>query len=253
MAKHLDETPTVPPRRTQEEAPEEGAPGWMTTFADMMSLLLCFFILLLSFSSMDVAKYEKVLGSLKYAFGVQRTPSDSEFASPPGVSQELSENLSADQKDILGLVLVLRKLVHQDVDVKDLAVVSSDRNGALLRVQAGAMFDPGSAALKPEAVKIIDKAVTILKERNFSVVIRGHTDSHIVHSAQFPSNWELSAARAAASARLVIERGAIDTNRIKAIGYADSRPLVPNSTEENRAFNRRVEFYFHKPNAEGVW
>lgn len=253
MAKQMDESPPAPPRRTQEEVPEEGAPGWMVTFADMMSLLLCFFVLLLSFSSMDVAKYEKVLGSLKYAFGVQRTPSDSEFASPPGISQEMSENLSADQKDILGLVLVLRKLVQQDADVKDLAVVSSDRTGALLRVQAGAMFDPGSAALKPEAVKIIDKVVTILKERNFSVVIRGHTDSQHIHNAQYPSNWELSAARAAASARLVIERGGVDTNRIKAIGYADSRPLVPNNTEENRAFNRRVEFYFHKPNAEGVW
>ena len=252
MAVKMDETP-APPRRTQVEVPEEGAPAWIVTFADMMSLLLCFFVLLLSFSSLDIAKYEKVLGSLKYAFGVQRTPSDSEFASPPGVSQEMDKKLSADQKDILGLVLVLRKLVQQDVDVKDLAVVSSDQTGALLRVQSGAMFDPGSATLKPEASMIIDKVVTILRERNFSVVIRGHTDSQLIHSAQFPSNWELSAARAAASARRIIERGGIDTNRIKAIGYADSRPLVPNNTEENRAFNRRVEFYFHKPNAEGVW
>lgn len=253
MAKQNEEAAPAPRKRRREEAAEEGAPGWMVTFADMMSLLLCFFVLLLSFSSMDVAKYEQVLGSLKYAFGVQRSPSDFHFAAPPGVAREMSEKLSQDQKEILGLVLVLRKLVQQDVDVKNLAVVSSERNGALLRVQSAAMFDPGSAALKPEAIKVIDKVVTILRERNFHVVIRGHTSSDPAINEVFPSNWELSAARAAAAARLVMERGGVDANRIKAVGYADSRPLVPNNTPENKSLNRRIEFYFHKPGAEDVW
>lgn len=81
--------------------------------------------------------------------------------------------------------------------------------------------------------------------------MRGHTDDIPVRSAKYPSNWELSAARAAAALRYIVEKGGINPSRLKAVGYAGTRPLVPNTSEANRAINRRVEFYFHRPRVEG--
>ena len=91
--------------------------------------------------------------------------------------------------------------------------------------------------------------IDILKKHNYKVVVRGHTDDLPIRSEIFPSNWELSAARAAATLRYLAGQG-ISPSRMKAVGYADTRPIVPNNTKDNRALNRRVEFYFHRPGVE---
>ncbi len=114
------------------------------------------------------------------------------------------------------------------------------------------MFAPNSAVLKPEAAKILDGVTNILLNQKVDLVIRGHTDDTENGSGLYPSKWELSAARAAAALRYILAKGdgAIAATRLRAAGYADSRPLVPIIDEDSRAVNRRVEFYYHSPEVQ---
>ena len=233
--------------------PEEGAPTWMVTFADMMSLLLCFFVLLLSFSSQNTAKFEKILGSLKYAFGVTKDPSDFHFASMPGMSVEMENSLTQDQQQVLGLVMVLKRLLEQEPDLENMAQVTTERGGATMRVETGVLFEENSAKLTPQAQSVLEKVRAVLTSRNFNLAVRGHTDDTAVNGI-YSSNWELSSARAAVAADYLAKPDpALYSPRIKAVGYADARPLVPNSDPKNKHQNRRLEFYFHKPDAELHW
>ncbi|MDQ7032665.1 MAG: OmpA family protein [Desulfonauticus sp.] len=237
--------------REEECKCEGGLPGWLATFADLMSLLLTFFVLLLSFSNQDVQKFKDMLGSIKEAFGVQIQRKEADYtAFSPTKFERKDIKIDQSVKQILGMVLQLKAMLEQNSNLKKYVHVSSDDNGILVRVSSGVMFDPGDAKIKPQAYPILDKVIKILKENNFDLVVRGHTDDRPVHSKKFPSNWELSAARAAAAARYIIEKGGINPARVKAVGYADTRPLVPNTSEANRALNRRVEFYFKRPEVE---
>ncbi|NEP77091.1 MAG: OmpA family protein [Okeania sp. SIO3B3] len=245
----------IPIPKKPEGAPpaQEGAPSWMVTFADLMSLLLCFFVLLLSFSSQNTAKFEKILGSLKYAFGVVKDPNDFNFATMPGRSLEMEKELSQEQKQVLGLVMILKRVLEQEPDLEHMASVSTERSGANMRIQSGVLFEENSAKLTPQAKQVLEKVRAVLTSRNFNLAVRGHTDNSAI-SGIYGSNWELSAARAAVAAQYLIESDpALYKARVKAVGYADARPLVPNSDAKNKFQNRRLEFYFHKPDAEMRW
>lgn len=237
--------------RKEECKCPDGLPGWLATFADLMSLLLTFFVLLLSFSNQDVQKFRDMMGSIKDAFGVQIQRKQADYiAFSPTRYERKDIKLDKDTKVLLGMVLKLKAVLDEDEFLKKNVEVTSDDNGVLIRVGSGVMFDPGGAVLKPKAYPILNEVIKILKENNFDLVVRGHTDDRPVRSKKFPSNWELSAARAAAAVRYIIQKGGINPSRIKAVGYADTRPLVPNTSEANRALNRRVEFYFHRPQVE---
>ncbi len=230
---------------------EEGLPGWLATFADLMSLLLTFFVLLLSFSNQDVQKFRDMMGSIKDAFGVQVQRKQADYiAFSPSQFERKDIKIDQDTRMLLGMVLKLKAVLEENKLLKKNVDVTSDDNGVLIRVSSGVMFKPGSAVLKPEAYPVLNEVIKLLKENNFDVIVRGHTDDTPA-GANFPSNWELSAARAAAALRYIVEKGGINPSRLKAVGYADTRPLVPNTSPSNRALNRRVEFYFHRPQVEG--
>ncbi|MGE4298433.1 MAG: OmpA family protein [Desulfovibrionaceae bacterium] len=227
---------------------EEGLPGWLATFADMMSLLLCFFVLLLSFAKQDVQAFKTLMGSIQDAFGVQVKRKEAQYAAfSPSRFERKDVELSQENKQVLGLVLQLKALTTQDENLKKSAKIASDENGVIMRITTDELFDPGSATLKPGADAYIDHIISVLKEHNFDLVVRGHTDNQAVHSQIYPSNWELSSARAAAALRRIMERSDIQATRLKAVGFADTQPLVPNNTPQNQAINRRMEFYFHRP------
>jgi len=114
------------------------------------------------------------------------------------------------------------------------------------------MFMPGSATLRPEGIKVLQGVVEVLKKHKMNLAVRGHTDDEETGGSVYPSKWELSAARAAAAARYIIESAGISSTRVKAVGYADSNPLVPNTTAENKAVNRRVEFYYYSPDMQNA-
>lgn len=231
---------------------EEGLPAWVATFGDLMSLMLTFFVLMLSFANMDIQKYQDMMGSIKDAFGVQVKRKQADYvAFSPSKMERKDVQLDKENRVLLGMVMRLKALIKDDQELRRNVDISPDDQGVLVRVDNSFLFDPGSAKLKNEAKRALSKIIQTLKERNFDLVIRGHTDNTPLDSDVYPSNWELSASRAAAALRYVAKKGDIPTTRLKAVGYADTRPLVPNTSPSNRARNRRVEFYFHRPEVKG--
>jgi chemotaxis protein MotB len=240
-------------KKPAEEGPKrEGLPPWMATFADMVTLLLCFFVLLLSFANQDVQKFRDVLGSIRDAFGVSvvRTKSSDLGLETTSSTETMTAPTSSAEQILAGVVIRIRSILDKTPELKQASGVRVDREGVLFDVRSSALFEPGSAKLNPEATRALDSVVTVLKEYPLNLVVRGHTDNQPVTSSRYPSNWELSAARAANALAYIVEVGGIPVNRVKAVGYAQTRPVAPNSTVEGRLANQRVEFYFHKPDGD---
>jgi len=239
-------------RRPPEDPPaDEGLPPWMATFADMVTLLLCFFVLLLSFAEQSEEKYRDALGSLKGAFGVKEVRAVSEdmaqFSTSP-TAKEMASRISHDERLLLGVVMRIKSLLEEeDMELKEGTGVTADRDGVVFRASSAAMFEPGSAELSRNSTAILDKVVKVLKDYKLNIVVRGHTDDRPISTRKYPSNWELSAARAAMALDYIVNKGGIEISRAKAVGYADTRPDVPNDSDENRLKNQRVEFYLHMP------
>ncbi|CCO22698.1 OmpA/MotB family protein [Maridesulfovibrio hydrothermalis] len=246
MAKKKEEIIYVLAKAPSEPPPEDGLPPWMATFADMVTLLLCFFVLLLSFSNQDIANFESLKGSMAEAFGVQFQ--DKTGKKMPFSEQEYkaSSMKAAAKKNLEALEVDIRAFVTAG-KLQKLMAVNSDQQGVLVRVPSRAIFKPGTAEINPRSTKLLDKVANIMKKRNFNLVVRGHTDDRVTRNNVYSSNWELSAARAASCLRYILKKSGVSSNRMKAVGYAGTKPLVPNTSNRNRAINRRVEFYYQPP------
>ena len=226
------------PRREEPPKPkcEAGAPKWMTTFSDLMSLLMCFFVLLLSFSEMDVAKFKEVAGSLRNAFGVQRE--EVVFEIPKGldiVSREFQPRFTVEELLERIKAAIKLELIKGEIQIESL----EDR--VVLRLKDRLVFPPGSAQLTNRARQVLDGLGEIFKLFDGEIVVAGHTDDIPPQKGPYRSNWELSAARAVAVVEYLIKKGYVVPEQVSAVGYGPSRPLYPNDTPEHRAANRRVE------------
>ncbi|MBU1610886.1 MAG: OmpA family protein [Proteobacteria bacterium] len=225
--------------------PEEGLPPWMATFADLVTLLLCFFVLLLSFTNTDTANMRMMLGTMRDAFGVQAEDSTAMNIAYSDKSKQFKTVVERED-DIKQLASSLKKLIKND-NLQQEASISRDTSGVMLRVGNKAMFQPGKAELLPAAVSILMEVVKVMKSTEFNLMVRGHTDGEVLTDDRLNSNWELSATRAAVSLRWILEHSDVHPNRLKAAGFASSKPLVPSNTAQNKTLNRRVEFYFVVP------
>lgn len=207
-------------RKTSPPAEEE----WLLTYADMVTLLLAFFVMLASISKVDMVMFEKVQAGLAREIGKRE-------ARKP--LQELKDTLHRTVKE---------------AGVEDKVGIGSDDDGIMVEFAAAPYYPAGSAELLPEARPGLLKVAETLSHplyEGFRVEVQGHTDDSPIRTAQFPSNWELSAARATAVVRLFAEAGIAPT-RMAAIGYADVIPKAPNRDRdglpiaENQAMNRRI-------------
>ncbi|MUM78471.1 OmpA family protein [Pseudodesulfovibrio sp. F-1] len=243
MPKKIDSQPS-PQEGVKTALPkkEPGIPPWMATFADMVTLLLCFFVLLLSFTNMDITNFRLLMGSIQQALGVQEE--DSGALSAPFVDASFAERRSVrENREIVEVGARLRDFIRAR-DLTHMARVSADKSGVMLRFDNSAVFREGSAELTPRAHEALAAVIAGMENRNFNLVIRGHTDGESPEAGPYASNWELSAARAAACLRFILENSDIPARRMKAVGYASAKPLVPGISEENRRINRRVEFFY---------
>lgn len=220
----------------QEHECPKGAPAWVVTFGDMMTLLLCFFVLLLSFSTLESERFKIVAGYIREAFGVQVTHHYTEIPSGDTVV-----TVEMDARNIEG-ALIQKELVYvmQNLDLEAMGEADLEKDGVRLRLDSALLFGSGDAELRREAVEFLAYVANLLVEKGLSAEVEGHTDNQPIHSARFPSNWELSSARASAVVRYFIEQG-VDGAALKATGFADTRPYTENYTEEGRRKNRRVE------------
>jgi chemotaxis protein MotB len=218
-----------------------GAPAWMATFGDMMSLLLCFFVLLLSFANMDIVKFREMLGSVKDAFGV-RTENMGQFdakASQPRDAPEAGTESTVEfTEDVRAFI--------ENSDLQDVVEAVPGERGVTIRITGKLMFESASDELRTTGQPVLDEIVDLAKRYPNTIGVEGHTDDRPINSARYQSNWSLSAARAVAGVRYMIDVGGIDPARISATGFAHTRPIASNDTEEDRAMNRRLEFVFFK-------
>ena len=245
---------------------EAGAPAWLATFADLMSLLMCFFVLLLSFSEIDLQKYKQVAGSMKFAFGVQREIEADRIPMAESVvmkdfrpgrpeptvletvrQQTRDENRTVPRDPPILPVDELRELVAA-VEERLAEEIAADalelgikEDGIMIRVRERDAFPSGSAALQAGFVPVLDKLVDVLNDLSGRIVVSGHTDDVPIATRAFPSNWVLSSARAAAVVHHLASAGLVEPSRIELRAYADTRPIAENDSVENRARNRRVE------------
>lgn len=221
-----------------------GAPEWIVTFADLMSLLLTFFVLLLSFSSTQAAKFQAASGSLKDALGMRSELDLSDLPENSQWIESLEEQRAAlDPTTAAGLEHELQKLLAE-LGGKGVGVASLTAEGIVLNISGDLMFASGQAALSPEAIQVLDRIASYVLQSERPLDVVGHTDNVPIATPLFPSNWELSAARAGSAVRYLVESG-IDAQRMRAIGRASTRPIASNATPEGRSLNRRVEFIFN--------
>lgn len=246
------------------KACEKGAPPWMATFADLMALLLCFFVLLLSFSEMDIHKYKQIAGSMKMAFGIQRevdvqaipmgttviSPDFSPGVPTPTLAQELRQQTTDETKSELGpdqmreeleaIAQQIAAALEQEIE-QGLISVEVVGEEILIRIREKGSFASGSARLQDSFFVILDKIAETLLAAPGNLVVAGHTDNVPINTLQFPSNWVLSAARAAAVVHHITEVQPELAERMQIRAHGDTRPLATNDTMEGRAENRRVE------------
>lgn len=268
----------------QDGGGDEGAPAWVMTFADLMSLLMCFFVLLLAFSEMDVQKFKQLSGSMKSAFGVQREVKAEEIPKgtsiitqefSPGIPQPtplqiVQQETTDDTKDSLEFsagegeegkvdaatvaeqlyeAAVERtrqeaeKLIHElkdEIDKGSLEVEWAESE-ITIRLRERSTFNSGEAKLKPTFFNVVNKVADTLNKVSGGIIVAGHTDNVPIRNDDFRSNWELSAARAANVVHYLTTNGKVDPNRMHIRAHAETKPLVPNASAEQRAKNRRVE------------
>ena len=228
-----------------EECPkiDPGAPKWVVTFGDLMSLLLCFFVLLLSFSEMDRQKYKQVAGSLEKAFGVQRKAKVMDI--PKGMKMIAKD---FDQEIIITRI---REEIGREVDemfsskmenLRDQISIEEGENQVVIRLMGESTFDSGKTEIRPELKPLLKKVAGILQSGEGDIIVAGHTDNvPIRNGGPYRTNLRLSAARASAVAEFLLSHSSIDPKRISTMGFGEYRPIAPNSTPEGRRKNRRVE------------
>ncbi len=259
------------------DCPPEGLPAYMGTFADLMSLLMCFFVLLLSFAEMDALKYKMVVKSLDNAFGVQREVAAN--AIPKGTSiiaqefspgeprptplKEVRQDTIDETRDALKIKMDAEDVAKQQA--KDIAEeaekfkqalegeiseglidVETESNRIIIRIREKGSFPSGDARLNRAFIPIIDKIHDVLAKTDGKIAVAGHTDNIPINTPRYRSNWELSTSRAASVVHELLKNGDIPTERFLLEGYADTQPLMPNDTAENRSRNRRVEIIILK-------
>jgi chemotaxis protein MotB len=221
---------------------DPGAPKWVVTFGDLMSLLLCFFVLLLSFSEMDKQKYKQVAGSMEKAFGVQRKNRVMEI--PKGmkmIAKDFDQEAVATRiKEDLGREIDY--MVEESLtDLKDQIDLESGDNEVIIRLMGESTFDSGKAEIRPQLKPLLKKVGNILNASEGDISVAGHTDNVPIRSGPYKTNLRLSAARASAVAEYLIAESHIDPRRISTMGFGEYRPIESNDTPQGRRKNRRVE------------
>ncbi|MEA1922437.1 MAG: flagellar motor protein MotB [Pseudomonadota bacterium] len=230
-----------PGRGHYSEPETEGESEWLATFADLSTLLLCFFVLLFSISSIDNKKFRSIMSEVRVSLGnaVPMTALEQEEVKDGG---DAVVNLLSKQKTV---ATELEDIIN-DEKLSSSTVVDMGDEGALLRIGGKVMFESGSVEINSRVFSALDKIIIMaLKNPEYHIDIKGHTDNIPISAGKFLSNWELSALRATTVLRYLLDNG-LGAERLTATGYADTQPLVSNLTSENRARNRRVEFLFKK-------
>jgi chemotaxis protein MotB len=217
----------------------------MATFGDLMSLLLCFFVLLLSFSEIDRQKYKVVAGSMEKAFGMQRQKNVTD-------SPRHGLKMIAKDFDQIAIATRMKQFIGRELEenfgelygkIEDDIEIEAGQDRFVIRLMGESTFDSGKADIRPELKPLILRVGQILARESATedVIIAGHTDNVPVHGGPFQTNLKLSIARAATVAQFLLDNTPIDPKRLSTMGFGEYRPIADNQTDMGRRKNRRVE------------
>ncbi|MFZ5596522.1 MAG: flagellar motor protein MotB [Bacillota bacterium] len=227
-------------RRKAEKKPNHER--WLITYADMITLLLIFFIVMYTLSRIDVAKFQSLSASLAKAMGAGGMIMDSPGPSVvPGISgAEQDVTTQSGENDQLEKVRQELENYIKEANLQAKISVVTEERGVVLSFQDEVLFTPGSAELTPKAREIIKKVGPILVKVPNYLRVEGHTDNLPINTPRYPSNWELSAARANNVLQELIKDFNIHPQRLSAVAYGEYRPVVKNDSDAHRQLNRRV-------------
>jgi chemotaxis protein MotB len=214
--------------------------GWEIVYSGFVLILLCFFIMLSSFSTMEEAKITRFVKSFVNAVGI--LPGGVKFDSGSTVLPGSADIV--DSQDKLAQIFSELEELSQNLKKENDITVAYSPKGLVMRLSDRALFDLGIATISPQALPLLKKVGAIIARTSYQVRIEGHTDDLPINTIQFPSNWELSTARAVRVLRYFTESVAISSERLSAVGFAEFQPMVPNDSPAHRAQNRRVEIIF---------
>ncbi|MCL6450691.1 MAG: OmpA family protein [Acetobacteraceae bacterium] len=230
------------PRRREGYGPRGSSPPWMLTYGDMVTLLLTLFVMLYAFSQVDLQKFEMVLVSLQGAFGVLRGGGGGVELGPVTEPEEVpgEQPFQVDWQQLRAASESLAEAVAR-AGLSGQVQLQMEERGLVVRFADAVLFDLGRAELKPAARAILDEVARVVRPLPNPIRVEGHTDDLPISTVRFPSNWELSTARATTVVRYFIEHHGFPPGRLSAAGYGEHKPVAPNTSDENRRKNRRVD------------
>ena len=235
---------------------EDGGDSWLTTFADMATLLMSFFVLILSFAELDVVKYKAIVGSMKQALGVEpkemeylKSPTEKKDANKRDMPTTTSGNRSVDamqQQQVTTQARLIREKLSELVQ-ESLVTIEERATNLVIRIPEKGVFPSGSARLDKSFKPVLHRIRDAIAQADGDIVISGHTDIRPINNPDYRSNWDLSAERAVSVLHVLLEGDVLDPQRFTAQGFAATRPLVPNTDADSMQLNRRVEIVVERP------
>lgn len=255
-------------KRLKRKLPEDEieAGSWLTTYSDLVTLLLTFFVLLFSMASIDNKRFEEVAQSLRSAFMsisngeifYNNDGKDLVSIFDENMPEDLLEdNITNNNKGDLGdademkkdAVSEFREQVEQlisEMELDEYVQIIDEKTSLTLRIDSVILFDLGKADIKESGKETIRKVAKLMKEINTEITVQGHTDNLPIHTSLFPTNWELSTKRATNVVLFLVNECSLDPRKLTATGNGEFRPIAPNDTEENRQKNRRIDIVIDK-------
>lgn len=240
-------------KRKEAAEHEASSERWLLTYSDMITLLMVFFIVMYSMANTDLKKFAQVAESMQQGFssmGIGRGTSSLMGTKSGGgnsAAGNFLKNLPPMQRDYVSVSSELSAFVAQ-AGLEGQVSVNMNLEGIIISLSNTLVFESGGADLRPEAKQTLHEIASILRTTNNSIRIEGHTDNVPTNNPLYPSNWELSVARAVTIVRYLTEEEGIKPERFAAAGYAEYRPIVSNDTRANRALNRRADIVIIYPN-----
>lgn len=246
-------------RKTQQK---KGAPIWMVTFSDLMTLILVFFILLFAVSTVDTVKFRAIADSFQQRTIFEFYPSVVSFEEPAddmdrentaneleGGQEEIGEMGLEENRIALEEVLKVINVYLEENDLEHVISATREEAGIVMVLQDRVLFPSGEAEILSEVKDFLDRLGVLLNTIPNLIKVEGHTDNIPISNLRYPSNWELSTARASRVIRYFIDQNGVDPTRLVALGYGENRPVDTNLTNEGRQKNRRVVIVITDPEA----
>lgn len=229
--------------------------AWLTSYSDLVTLLLVFFVVLYSMANTDLKNFEKVALSLRAAFNnMGDIPAGAIIGESNGATSSnqlgsaplFTDSLPPKRRDFVRVSTELTTFAQQ-IGIEGEISINMNLEGIIISLSDVLIFEPGSAELRPESQEVLDKVVDVLGTITNPIRVEGHTDDIPTNSPIYPTNWDLSVARSVTVVRYLSEEGDIAPERLTAAGSAEFKPLVPNDNRENRARNRRADIIIIYP------